>query len=104
MANADINPALRRTDSYALLADDSGGTITINLTTDPVRDIEGCPVPEQGPPCCRNCGGGWPGLSSLTTEKLTQGVYGGAIKNTNNACGPVSDRIAAALHEIDQGW
>ena len=63
--------------------------------------VEGCPVANGRGPCCRNCGGGWPG-TKVTTEKLTAAVVNGAIDPEKLGCQPLMDRVKAALEKTQQ--
>lgn len=58
--------------------------------------VEGCPVANGRGPCCRNCGGGWPG-TKVTTEKLTVSVLSGTINPDKLGCQPLQDRARAGL-------
>ncbi|MEK7543715.1 MAG: hypothetical protein AAB557_02510 [Patescibacteria group bacterium] len=99
MKKLDADPALVRTDSYILLSDNLGSVISIDVTSDPVVVVEGCPVPNGDPSCVPFCSGAWPGPCTLTTAELTMLVNSGKI-NTARACGPVYERIVAAQQTI----
>lgn len=58
--------------------------------------VEACPVADGGAPCCRNCGGGWPGTRS-TSEQLTAAVEKRKIDPKKLGCELLQQRVAEAL-------
>ena len=59
--------------------------------------VEGCPVADGGPPCCRNCGGGWP-RTKITTVAMTRAVRIQRIDPSRLGCQPLQDRATEGLH------
>ena len=61
--------------------------------------LKACPVADGKGPCCRNCGGGWPGTKA-TTEQLTQALHNGGVSPDKLGCGPLTERARAAVSKL----
>ncbi len=58
-----------------------------------------CPVADGFPPCCRGCGGGWPGTKA-TTRNLTEAVVKERLDPNKLGCQPLVDRARAGINEL----
>ena len=61
--------------------------------------LEACPVADGRGPCCRGCGGGWPGTRA-TTKQLTRALHNGGIKPEKLGCGPLIERARMAVAKV----
>jgi len=61
--------------------------------------LKACPVADGLSPCCRNCGGGWPGTKA-TTKQLTNALYNDGVKPEKLGCGPLVKRAQAAVSQL----
>lgn len=61
--------------------------------------LKACPAADGKGPCCRNCGGGWPGTRA-TTEQLTEALHNGGINPEKLGCEPLVERARVAVSEL----
>lgn len=61
--------------------------------------LRACPVADGYGPCCRGCGGGWPGTKA-TSEQFTRALYNGGINPERLGCGPLVDRARIVVSEL----
>jgi hypothetical protein len=58
----------------------------------------GCPIVNGRGPCAITCGGGWDG-TLMSDEALAAAVISEKIDPTKLGCGPIEERVTAALKE-----
>ena len=63
--------------------------------------LKACPVADGKEPCCRNCGGGWPGTRA-TTKNLTKALHNGGINPEMLGCQPLIERARVAVSELTE--
>lgn len=76
------------------------GRGTINVEERKVVILHACPVVNGLGPCCRNCGGGWPGTKA-TTKQLTEAVNTGSIDPQKLGCQPLEQRAIIASKLVE---
>lgn len=66
----------------------------------PLNRLEalGCPAANGRGPCAITCGGGWPG-TLMSDGALSAAVAARTIDPDKLGCGPIVDRVRAALQE-----